>query len=127
MALPQINLTGNVTDSPALRHTKAGHPVMNLRVACNERKKDDSGKWVDGRTVFLDVTVWGDKAEAAAELVDKGTEVTVIGRLSEKEYTDKDGNLRKQLTIDADTLACTVGRGGKPKAASTQSFDEEPF
>lgn len=129
MALPQVSATGNVVDSPALRFTWAGNPVLNLRVACNERKKDENNKWVDARTVYLNVTVWGATAEAAAETIEKGTEVTVIGRLSEREYTDKEGVQRKQINVDADAIARTIGRATKPKteAASTPAFDEEPF
>lgn len=127
MALPQVTATGNVTDSPTLRHTKTGTAVLNVRVACNERKKDENNNWVDARTVFLNVTVWGDKAEAAAEALDKGVEVTVVGRLSEREYQDKNGNPRTQITIDADTIAATIGRVTKPVGQAPAYDAEVPF
>lgn len=127
MALPQVVATGNITDSPTLRHTRDGKPVLNLRIACNERKKDDTGKWVDARTVYLDVTVWGPTADAAAETLDKGTEVTVIGRLTEREYTDREGVQRRRLDITADTISRTIGRVSKPVTPPARTYEEEPF
>ncbi len=50
MAATNINrvvLTGNLTRDPELRQTPSGMSVCSLRIACNTRRKDGSGNWVD--------------------------------------------------------------------------------
>ena len=62
MAATNINrvvLTGNLTRDPELRSIpSSGNSVCSLRVACNTRRKDASGDWVD-KPNYFDVTVWG--------------------------------------------------------------------
>ena len=68
MAATNINrvvLTGNLTRDPELRNTPSGTPVCSLRVACNTRRKDASGEWVD-KPNYFDVTVWGAQGENCA-------------------------------------------------------------
>lgn len=126
MTLPQVTLTGNLTNDPELRYTGKGTALLKLRVACNERKKDDRGEWVDGRSAFLNVNAWGGKAERAAETLKKGDEVIVIGRLSIDKYTDKDGNERQSIEIDADQVAST-GKAPRSSAPRPPVDDEDPF
>lgn len=129
MALPQITATGNLTEDPVLRHTKSGDPVVNLRLACNERKKDDQGNWTDGRTVYLSVSAWRTLADVAVEELAKGMEITVTGRLSTREYTTQAGETRTSVEIDADTIARTLGRrkASAPSATAFAYDESDPF
>ena len=129
MALPQIVATGNITSDPDLRFTGSGIAQLKFRIACNERKKDADGKWVDGRSTFLSVICWRQTAEQAAEQLSKGDEVTIVGKLSVEPYTDKDGNERLGVEIIADSVARTFGRIKTSTATRTAapSFDETPF
>src|SRR5436305_817164 len=83
MAATNINrvvLTGNLTRDPELRNTPSGTPVCSLRIACNTRRKDSSGEWVD-KPNYFDVTVWGAQGENCATYLSKGRPVAVDGRL----------------------------------------------
>ena len=74
MAATNINrvvLTGNLTRDPELRSTPSGTSVCSLRVACNTRRKDASGEWVD-KPNYFDVTVWGAQGENCAQYLSKG-------------------------------------------------------
>jgi single-strand DNA-binding protein len=114
MAATNINrvvLTGNLTRDPELRSTSGGTPVCGLRVACNTRRKDSSGEWVD-KPNYFDVTVWGAQAENCATYLSKGRPVAIDGRLEWREWQDKDGNKRQSVDIIADSVQFLGSREG---------------
>jgi single-strand DNA-binding protein len=107
MAATNINrviITGNLTKDPELRSTSGGLSVCSLRIACNTRRKDGaSGEWVDQPNYFS-ATIFGRSGENAAQYLSKGRGVAVDGRLSWREYHDKDGNKREAVEIIADNV-----------------------
>ena len=113
MAATNINrvvLTGNLTRDPELRSTPSGTSVCSLRVACNTRRKDASGEWVD-KPNYFDVTVWGRQGENAAQYLEKGRPIAVDGRLEWREWEDQNGNKRQAVDIIADSVQFLGGRG----------------
>jgi single-strand DNA-binding protein len=108
MSLPSITGTARLTDDPELRFTASGKAVAKLRLAFSERKKDDSGNWVDGDNAFLDASVWGDEAEHVAESLQRGMEVLVSGKLRQREYEAKDGTKRTVFELMFVTVAPTL-------------------
>jgi single-strand DNA-binding protein len=112
MAATNINrvvLTGNLTRDPELRSTPSGTSVCSLRVACNTRRKDASGEWVD-KPNYFDVTVWGAQGENCATYLSKGRPVAVDGRLEWREWEDQNGNKRQAVDIVADSVQFLGGR-----------------
>jgi single-strand DNA-binding protein len=114
MAATNINrvvMTGNLTRDPELRHTGGGTSVCSLRIACNTRRKDDSGQWTD-KPNYFDVTVWGAQGENCAQYLSKGRPVAIDGRLEWREWQDKDGNKRQAIDIIADSVQFLGSRDG---------------
>jgi len=114
MAATNINrivLTGNLTRDPELRSTPSGTSVCSLRIACNTRRKDSSGQWVD-KPNYFDVTVWGAQGENCANYLSKGRPVAVDGRLEWREWDDKEGNKRQATDIIADSVQFLGSREG---------------
>jgi single-strand DNA-binding protein len=112
MAATNINrvvLTGNLTRDPELRSTPSGTAVCSLRVACNTRRKDASGEWVD-KPNYFDVTVWGAQGENCATYLSKGRPVAIDGRLEWREWEDQNGNKRQAVDIIADSVQFLGGR-----------------
>jgi single-strand DNA-binding protein len=102
-------MTGNLTRDPELRNTAGGTSVCSLRIACNTRRKDSSGEWVD-KPNYFDVTVWGAQGENCARYLGKGRPVAIDGRLEWREWQDKDGNKRQSVEIVADSVQFLGGR-----------------
>ena len=114
MATTNINrvvMTGNLTRDPELRTTPSGTSVCSLRIACNTRRKDSSGEWVD-KPNYFDVTVWGRQGENAAEYLQKGRPVAVDGRLEWREWEDGNGNKRQAVDIIAESVQFLGSRDG---------------
>jgi single-strand DNA-binding protein len=105
----RVVLTGNLTRDPELRSTPSGTSVCSLRIACNTRRKDASGEWVD-KPNYFDVTVWGAQGENCATYLAKGRPVAVDGRLEWREWEDQNGNKRQAVDIVADSVQFLGGR-----------------
>lgn len=114
MAATNINrvvLTGNLTRDPELRTTPSGTSVCSLRLACNTRRRDASGDWVD-KPNFFDVTVWGAQGENCANYLQKGRPIALDGRLEWREWEDGQGNKRQAVDIIADSVQFLGSREG---------------
>jgi single-strand DNA-binding protein len=100
MSFNKIILVGNLGRDPELRYTPQGTPVCSFTVATNEKRKDRAGETQDITTWFR-VTLWGRQAETASQYLTKGRPVYIEGRLRLEEYTDKEGNKRHSLEVNA--------------------------
>ena len=142
MAATNINrvvLTGNLTHDPDLRSLPSGMSVCKLRVACNTRRKDSSGEWVD-KPNYFDVTVWGAQGENCATYLRKGRPVAIEGRLDGREWETQEGGKRQAVQIIANSVQFLgsrdsgggeSGEGGRFQAqsdvpADTSDFDNSP-
>jgi single-strand DNA-binding protein len=106
----RVVLVGNLTRDPELRHTPGGTPVCSLRVAVNDRKRDESGNWVDAPNYFS-ISVFGNQAESCAQYLSKGRPVGVDGKLRWREWQAQDGSKREAVEVVADSVQFLGGRG----------------
>jgi single-strand DNA-binding protein len=112
MAATNINrvvMTGNLTRDPELRSLPSGMSVCSLRIACNTRRKGNSGEWED-KPNYFDVTVWGAQGENCARFLTKGRPVAIDGRLEWREWETQDGQKRQSVDIIADSVQFLGGR-----------------
>ena len=89
-------LQGRLCADPEMRRTNNGTAVCSFRVAWNETIKDRETK------LFLNCVAWQGTAELICKYFRKGKELAVEGRLSTREYDDRDGNRRSvtEMTVD---------------------------
>lgn len=97
--LPKISEVGRLGSDPALRYLASGKAVADLRIVFSKRKKTEAGGWVEDGSLWVKATVWDKHAEFVAESLSKGDSVIVSGELSESEWTDREGNVRKSLDL----------------------------
>jgi single-strand DNA-binding protein len=117
----RVVLVGNLTRDPELRHTPGGTPVCSLRVAVNDRKRDESGNWVDAPNYFS-VSVFGNQAENCAQYLSKGRPVGVDGKLRWREWQAQDGSKREAVEVVADSVQFLGGRGDGDFAGGANQF-----
>ncbi|PPG02704.1 single-stranded DNA-binding protein [Pseudoclavibacter sp. RFBI5] len=109
--LPQTYV-GNLTADPELRYTQNGIAVANGTVAVNERVLDkQTNEWKDGPTTFMRFSAWRELGEHAAQSFSKGQEVILVGKLSQNDFVDKEGNKRTSYEVTADHLGASVRFG----------------
>ena len=92
MSLAQVVLIGNLGADPELRQTTSGKPVANFNLCTNERITRN-GAVVDSKQWWR-ITAWGKAGEILHEHLRKGREVYLEGRLTIREWADRDGILR---------------------------------
>lgn len=130
MSFNKILIVGNLGRDPELRYTPQGDPVCSFTLATNEKRKDKSGELQD-HTTWFKVTLWGKKAEAAAQYLAKGRPVYIEGRLRVEEWTDRDGKPRHTLEVNGTEMQFIGGNkqdgeAPKTKAANAGQFDPTP-
>ncbi len=123
MSFNKIILIGNLGKDPELRYTPAGDAVCDFTMATNERKKDKSGEFQDVTTWFR-VTLWRKQAENAAKFLAKGRQVYIEGRLGLEEWTDRDGNQRQTLAVQATEMQFIGSRGDGAPSQSNEGEQE---
>lgn len=89
-------LQGRLCADPEMRRTQNGTAVCSFRVAWSETVKDRETK------LFLNCVAWQGTAGMICKYFRKGKELAVEGRLSTREFDDRDGNRRSvtEMTVD---------------------------
>jgi single-strand DNA-binding protein len=116
-SINRVVIVGNLTRDPEMRVTPGGTSVCQLRIAVNERVKDQStGEWGD-RPNYFDVNVFGAQGERCGQWLARGRQVAVEGRLRWSEW-ERDGQKRQKVDIVADNvqfIGPREGGGGAPQ------------
>ncbi len=121
----RVVLMGNLTRDVELKYIPSGKAVTDVGLAVNDRRKTQSGEWVE-ETTFVDVTLWGRTAEVAGEYLSKGSSVLIEGRLKLDTW-ETDGQKRSKLRVVAERMQMIGGRGGgggTPSSAPHNEFSE---
>ena len=99
--LNKIFIMGRLTRDPELRRTQSGTAVTSFSLAVDRDFKSQSG---EKETDFIDVVAWRSTAEFVAKYFTKGRMAVVEGRLQIRDWTDKDGNKRRNAEVLADNI-----------------------
>lgn len=117
MSLPTITIKGRLTKDIELRWTNSGKAVASFDIASSKNYyNQQTQQWEQaGDTLFMHCELWGTAAENLAETTaGKGTEVLVTGELQANNWTDKQGNNRRDVKVRVDTIALTPARKQQP-------------
>ena len=116
--LNRVLLIGNLTRDPEVRYTPKGTAVADIGIAVNRVYSGEDGEKKEEVT-FVDVTLWGRKAEVAQEYLKKGRPVFIEGRLQLDTWDDKQtGQKRSRLRVVAENMQM-LGSRGDSEAGST--------
>lgn len=99
--LNNVIIMGRLTRDPELRRTQSGTAVTSFTMAVDRDFKSQSG---EKETDFIDVVAWRSTAEFVAKYFTKGRMAVVEGRLQIRDWTDKDGNKRRNAEVLADNI-----------------------
>lgn len=151
MAASPTTLIGNLTADPNLTFTGAGAARLTFSIAVNHVWRDADGEQ-QKKTSYFDCVAWRETAERAADVLEKGLGVIVVGRLEQRSWEDKEtGDKRSKIEVVVDDIGANVrsietitrrqyeqngnGNGSKPtqrraappKRQTVPDIDEEAF
>jgi single-strand DNA-binding protein len=86
----RVHLTGNLGGDPELKTFENGNKVAKFSMATNEEYTTKTGE-KNTETQWHHVAAWGKLAEKVETQLKKGAFVSIEGRLSTRDYVDKDG------------------------------------
>jgi single-strand DNA-binding protein len=121
VSINRVMLTGNLTRDPELRTTGGGMSILKIGLAVNDRRKNSSsGEWEDVAN-FVDVTLFGKRAEWMSTHIAKGTKIAVEGKLRWSSWESPSGEKRSKLEVVADEIELLSGGGGSSSAGASSS------
>ncbi|GAB2558454.1 single-stranded DNA-binding protein [Leucobacter ruminantium] len=102
---PLITVVGNLVADPEPRVSQAGKPWVTFRIASTPRVRDrQTGDWSDGEPLWLGCRAYGEYADNIAASLTKGMRVIVQGRLTQRSYTDNQGQQRTSLDLEVEEV-----------------------
>lgn len=96
---------GRIVQDAELRTTNNGTQVAGFRLASNVGYGDNQ------TTLWLNCSLWGQRAEKVANSLKKGQQVMINGELSLREYQRNDGTSGSSLELRVNDFA--YGKGGE--------------
>lgn len=131
MSVNKVILVGNVGKDPEIRHLEGGTSVARFPLATSETYKNKSGELVTN-TEWHNIVAWRQLAELAERYIRKGRQLYVEGKITTRQWDDKDGNKRYMTEIVADNIRL-LGKKEEndttpePRAAAPRSNNPEPI
>ncbi len=106
----KIIVIGHLGSDPEMRYTPNGQSVTNFNVASSRRYRTADGEQRE-ETEWFRVSAFGRLADVCNQYLAKGRQVYVEGRLRGRSYTDRDGQPRYSLEVNANEVQFLGGRG----------------
>ena len=129
--LNKVFIMGRLTRDPELRRTQVGTAVAAFTLAVDRDYKDKASG--ERATDFIDCVAWRQTGEFVSRYFTKGRMAVVEGRLTVRDWTDQNGNKRRNYEVVADqvyfgdskspSVAC--GDSSPASGAPGQRFTEE--
>ena len=115
-----VALMGRLTYEPELISTPNGVSVLRFQVACDRNyQKDNQNRQAD----FIDCVAWRQTAEFISRYFHKGSMIAIEGTIQTSNYTDKNGNNRKQTEVLANNVSFC---GSKNESGGSMDIEPEP-
>jgi single-strand DNA-binding protein len=125
----RVQLIGRLGQDPEVRTLNSGKMVAQFSLATSETYKNSAGERVQD-TQWHQVVAWGKLAEISQNLLIKGQEVVIEGKITYRNYEDKNG-IKRYVTEIVATDIMLVGKRLKEKdsevAEQEVAYDELPF
>lgn len=116
-------IIGNLVRAPETSTTPSGVNYCRFTVAVRKRYRREG----QPDSTFFRVTAWRGLGDSCAKYLDKGKKVMVCGEIDASAYTDRDGNPRATLEINAEEVEFLTPRSqeGSAPAGYTQVDNAE--
>jgi len=98
-----VRLLGRLGETPKVRNLESGKKVANFSLATNEIYRDSRGE-KQTETTWHRLVAWGKQAELAEKYLKKGSEISIEGKLTNRQWEDKNGEKHYSTEIVVNSL-----------------------
>ncbi len=125
-SLNKIMLIGNLGRDAETRFTTNNLSVTNFSIATTRSYKDKDGNW-QNETTWHNITGFN-LSDYYKDNLKKGKKFYVEGRISKRDYNDKDGNKRTSTDVIVERLIPLEANRSESAgtAETTESYSSEP-
>ena len=89
----KVQLIGHVGNAPEVINLESGKKLVKLTMATNEKYTNANGDKMED-TQWHNLVVWSKLTNVVENYVQKGDEIAIEGKLTNRSYDDKEGNKR---------------------------------
>lgn len=118
--LNTITIMGRMTRDPEMRKTQNDKSVTSFTLAVDRDFSNGGEKQTD----FIDCVAWNNTATFVSKYFSKGSMAVVSGSLQLRDWTDKEGNKRRNAEVIAQNVY--FGDSKKPSVNEDSSVSEKP-
>lgn len=115
----KVQLIGHLGAKVEIKSLESGKSVGRVTLATNEVYKNAKGEKVT-ETTWHNLVIWGKNAEILEKYTDKGSEIAIEGKLSNRSYSDKNGE-KKYITEVVVNEILLMGGGKSNKKAMAEA------
>ena len=115
-------LVGNVGRDPEVRYLDSGVAIAKFPLATSETYTNKSGDRVTN-TEWHNIVIWRKLAEVVEKYVQKGQQLYLEGKISNRSYDDKEGIKRYISEIVVDNMQMLGKKSDRDKDSSTVEED----
>jgi len=120
----RVMLIGRLTAKPELRYTGSNVPFARFTLAVNRAFSGANGQ---RETDFINIVIWRKQAENVCNYLDKGSLVSVEGRIQTGSYDDKDGNKRYTTDVVADSVQFLETKSQSQNRGQSSMDNSSPY
>lgn len=98
----RVQLIGRLGTKPEIKEFEGGKIKASFRMATNDFYKNQKGESVE-ETTWHNVVAWDKSAETIQKYTDKGSEIAIDGKISNRSWEDKDGTKKyiSEVVVDS--------------------------
>jgi len=109
--LNKVMLIGNIGKDPVISATSSGKKRVSFSLATSRRYRDNNGEQKE-QTDWHNIVGWGKSADIFEQLgIHKGMTLYVEGSLTNRSWTDQNGQKRYATEVNLDTFQLLTPRG----------------
>ena len=125
-SLNKVMLIGNLGRDAETRFTTNNLSVTNFSIATTRSFKDKDGNW-QNKTTWHNLTGFN-LSDYYKDNLKKGKKFHIEGRISKRDYNDKDGNKRTSTDVIVERLIPleAIRSESAETAEATESYSSEP-
>lgn len=116
-----VALMGRLTYEPELKSTPNGLSVIRFQLAVDRTYQ---AKGQERQADFIDCVAWRQTAEFISRYFHKGSMIAIEGTIQTSNYTDKNGNNRKQIEVLANNVSFCGSKSESGNTAPTGGYNE---